>query len=103
MPIDVSGMHSGFHTVYLCLGEGQEQTLQSFVFYKPKQAIATNSYKCWVDQDFTNLQNGTVGSGFVIDVSSLQEGFHTLYINIGEGEEEASYSVTFSESISLIQ
>ena len=83
--LDVSSMSEGFHTVYVRIGEDTKEQVQSFIFYKPAIPSSTDIYQCWFDQNHSNMQSGMVGSGFSLDVSSLSEGFHTVYVRIGEG------------------
>ena len=93
--IDVSALLAGFHTVYIRISHGTEEQLQSFIFYKPIFPSGTATYQCWFDQNYVSPQSGTIGTGFSIDVSALQSGFHTMYTRIGENTKAQLQSFIF--------
>ena len=98
--IDVSQLNSGFHTLYLHVQDssGIWSIPRSYLFYRFKNANDTNTLKycCWYDQNRNTQLIGDIGDGhLLLDVSSLEEGFHTLSMQIGTGYSSRLQSVLF--------
>ena len=93
--LDASTLLPGFHTAYIRISHEAKEQLQSFIFYKPSLSSSTDVYQCWFDQNYASRQTGAVGTGFNINVSALQPGFHTLYTRIGENTKTQLQSFIF--------
>ena len=88
--LEVDSLHEGFHTLYMTLGSGTTMRLESFMFYLPPNHLQSDSntteYSYWFDQDYSHHYSGTLGDGHLLfNTGSLHEGFHTMYLTIGEG------------------
>ena len=87
--IDVADLDEGFHQINIQTREGSKAKLETYYFYKlPLQngEEFSMTYTYWFDQDYSNGQSGSVGNGnLLIDVANLDEGFHQINIQIGEG------------------
>ena len=93
--LDASTLLPGFHTAYIRISHEAKEQLQSFIFYKPSLSSSTDVYQCWFDQNYASRQTGAIGTGFNINVSALQPGFHTLYTRIGENTKTQTQSFIF--------
>jgi len=92
MLIDASTLDDGFHALYMQLGHGTSARLENFMFYTyhPLPGLGTDSfninYTYWFDEDFAHRQEGNLGNGhLMIDASTLDDGFHALYMQLGYG------------------
>ena len=80
--LDVSGLRSGMHTVHLLLESSSVTSTKSYLFMKPENYGFENlSYRYWFDQDYQSSVNDSLVDGaFLLDVSELRSGMHTLHL-----------------------
>lgn len=88
MMIDVAGLSDGFHVLYAQVGNGDvESSAQMRMFIKIPQTEGVKNLKCVCSidgkiykQEFVPSSGGLVDWAF--DVSSLDQGLHTLHIQV---------------------
>ena len=92
MLIDATALADGFHALYMQLGYGNAARLENFMFYTfhtppgLEQDSFNINYTYWFDEDYAHRQQGNLSNGnLMIDASSLAEGFHTVYMQLGYG------------------
>ncbi len=92
MLIDATALADGFHALYMQLGYGTSARLENFMFYTfhtppgLEQDSFNINYTYWFDEDYAHRQQGNLSNGnLMIDASSLAEGFHTVYMQLGYG------------------
>lgn len=81
--IDVKNLNVGLHTFYVQATDYCGTNSPTIVrdFYKTIHGFQDTKYTCWFDEDYTTAQTGTYNSDIIwLDVSELQDGFHTMYI-----------------------
>lgn len=81
--IDVKNLNVGLHTFYVQATDYCGTNSPTIVrdFYKTIHGFQDTKYTCWFDEDYTTAQTGTYNGDVIwLDVSELQDGFHTLYI-----------------------
>ena len=81
--IDVKNLNVGLHTFYVLATDYCGTNSPTIVrdFYKTMHGFQDTKYTCWFDEDYTTAQTGTYNGDIIwLDVSELQDGFHTLYI-----------------------
>lgn len=81
--IDVKNLNVGLHTFYVQATDYCGTNSPTIVrdFYKTIHGFQDTKYTCWFDEDYTTAQTGTYNGDIIwLDVSELQDGFHTLYI-----------------------
>ncbi|MBR4066007.1 MAG: dockerin type I repeat-containing protein [Bacteroidaceae bacterium] len=81
--IDVKNLNVGLHTFYVQATDYCGINSPTIVkdFYKTIHDFQDTKYTCWFDEDYTTAQTGTYNGDIIwLDVSKLQDGFHTLYI-----------------------
>lgn len=81
--IDVKNLNVGLHTFYVQATDYCGTISPTIVrdFYKTIHGFQDTKYTCWFDEDYTTAQTGTYNGDIIwLDVSELQDGFHTLYI-----------------------
>ena len=85
--LDVSGLSDGIHFVHIMLKGGDYSSTRSYMFMKmPVSPMEEWQYRCWFDWDYTTLQTGVVGgSYFLVDVSWLPIGQHTMTMQLDNG------------------
>jgi len=87
--VDVSELDEGFHSVNVQYGTGANAQLSRHFFFRVPTTAATahaTTYSCWFDEDYSTLQTGSIGNGiFMVDVSELDEGFHSVNVQYGTG------------------
>ncbi|MBR6355106.1 MAG: hypothetical protein IKS01_04925, partial [Paludibacteraceae bacterium] len=103
--LDVSALKDGFHTVNIQLGTGSTNMLKSALFYKMPLVDSTDmalTYICWFDEDYSNSTTGDIGNGnLLFDISSLDEGFHTVNLQFGKGRAAMLQSYLFYKVIEV--
>ncbi len=103
--IDATGISKGLHTLNLQLNAGSLTQLQSYMFYRMPildTGTAQMVYRCWFDQDYTSLQQGSIGNGhLLIETASLSDGLHTLNIELGSGSMARLNSHLFMKMASI--
>ena len=100
LSIDVSQVNSGFHTLYMHIQDssGRWSTPRSYLFYRYKNNEDSNTLKYiyWFDQNRNTYRIDSIGNGhLLLDVSSLDVGFHTLNMQIGTGSSTLMRSYLF--------
>mgnify|MGYP002522717562 CR=1 FL=1 len=100
MLLEVGNLKDGLHTMNMQIGNGLAAELHSYLFYKVSASdsigFANIAYTCWIDENHTALQTGTLGDGnILLDVSNLQDGLHTMNIQIGDGLVAELHSYLF--------
>lgn len=97
--LDVGHISTGFHTINMQFGSGSSATLKSFLFYKSATQPAANetmAYTMWIDQDIENKRTGTFrNEHLILDLGTISTGFHTLYMQFGEGSDATLKSTCF--------
>ena len=85
--LDVSGLSDGIHFVHIMLKGGDYSSTRSYMFMKmPVSPMEEWQFRCWFDWDYTTLQTGVVGgSFFLVDVSWLPIGQHTMTMQLNNG------------------
>lgn len=90
--INVSDIEDGMHTINVMLEGNALTSTQSYIFLKvptfQNDTLNMNNllYHCWFDQDYDDHQTDSLGNGqFLLDVSDLQDGIHTVNIML-EGD-----------------
>lgn len=87
--VEVSQLSDGLHTLNILIGSGASAEVHSYLFYKVSYSGPTGlsmDYTYWFDQNHASQQNGALTNGITLmDVSQLQDGLHTLNIQIGSG------------------
>lgn len=81
--IDVKNLNVGLHTFYVQATDYCGTNSPTIVrdFYKTIHGFQDTKYTCWFDEDYTTAQTGIYDGDIIwLDVSKLQDGFHTLYI-----------------------
>ena len=104
--IDATGISIGLHTLNLQLNAGSLTQLQSYMFYRMPildTGTAQMVYRCWFDQDYTSLQQGSIGNGhLLIETASLSDGLHTLNLELGSGRTAQLSSHLFMKMPSMV-
>lgn len=97
--LDVGHISTGFHTINMQFGSGSSATLKSFLFYKSATQPAANetmAYTMWIDQDIENKRTGIFrNEHLILDLGTISTGFHTLYMQFGEGSDATLKSTCF--------
>jgi len=97
--IDVGQLSEGIHTLQIHVRDTSMKWTapQSYLFMKSPNTSSENvTYHCWFDYDFSSLQTDSIGNGyFLLDVSNLSEGMHTLNIMLKTGRYTAPESYMF--------
>jgi len=100
--IDVSALEEGFHTLHYQVIDSKGETSPSRTkpfFRIPSADEVFKDYtiakvRYWFDKDYTPREVAYVGGTSTIDVSALEEGFHTLHYQVIDSKGEASPSRT---------
>ena len=98
--LDVADISSGFHSLNIQLGTGAQAQITRYMFFKtetaPTEPTGPIVYTCWFDNDYEHRQTGTLVDGmFMLDVSTLSDSNHTLFVQMGEGENAQLISHIF--------
>lgn len=92
--IDVSPLADGLHTLHYVLfgNDGTAYSIKTETFIKMEgilpddiigTSVAAKSFAYWFDEDISSLQTTDDLSGiYVLDVSSLSDGLHTLHYHV---------------------
>ncbi len=87
--LNVDSLSEGFHSVNVQFGTDSSAQIQRHLFYRATTIANSEhatTYSCWFDEDYSTLQTGDMGSGiFMLDVSTLSEGFHSVNVQYGTG------------------
>lgn len=87
--LNVDNLSEGFHSVNVQFGTDSSAQIQRHLFYRATtiaNSVHATTYSCWFDEDYSTLQTGEIGTGiFMLDVSTLSEGFHTVNVQYGTG------------------
>lgn len=80
--IDVSEINIGLHTLYIqAVYEDMSSTPLVHNFYRAPIGSQETTYTFWFDEDISTAQKGLLGDDIIwLDVTGLNDGFHTLYI-----------------------
>ncbi|MBP3788608.1 MAG: hypothetical protein J6I52_03220 [Prevotella sp.] len=100
--IDVSALEEGFHTMHYQVidSKGESSPSHTVSFYRiPSENEQFKDYtiakvRYWFDKDYTPREVAYVGGTSAIDVSALEEGFHTMHYQVIDSKGEASPSRT---------
>ena len=93
--LDVDTLSEGIHTLNVMLGGNAPQ---SYMFMKVavQDPSAEMQYRCWFDDDSSNIQTGSVGMGiFELEVGGLSNGVHTVHIHLDNGKSSVTQSYVF--------
>ena len=97
--LGVASLGDGFHTLNLQIGAGDAIMLKSALFYKMPMQDSSDlalTYVCWFDQDYEGRTSGDITGGtLLMDVDSLEDGFHTVNLQFGGGLGAALESFLF--------
>ena len=100
--IDVSAQEEGFHTLHYQVidSKGEASPSRTAPFFRiPSVEEQFKDYtiqkvRYWFDKDYTPREVAYVSGTSAIDVSALEEGFHTLHYQVIDSKGEASPSRT---------
>ena len=104
--LDVSELSDGIHTLNVMLEGNMLSSPQSYMFMKmteiggglPEMG-SDISYHFWFDEDYDNVQTGSLGDGvFMLDVSELSDGIHTLNVMLEGNMYSSPLTFTFAKS-----
>ena len=97
--LDVATLDAGLHTLHVMLKGSEYSASQSYIFLKPELTgfDAENwVYHCWFDEDYAHRETDSLGNGnFLLDVSDLEEGLHTLNVILQGNSLTATQSYMF--------
>ena len=103
--IDVNALPSGFHTLHFQVidNHGTTSAVHFSTFFIPERSVETTfegyapkTMRYWFDKDYTSATELPFTSGTTaIDITALQEGFHTLYYQVLD-DKGATSPVRFS-------
>ena len=97
--LDVATLDAGLHTLHVMLKGCEYTASQSYIFLKPELTgfDAENwVYHCWFDEDYAHRETDSLGNGnFLLDVSDLEEGLHTLNVILQGNSLTATQSYMF--------
>ena len=102
--IDVSSLEEGFHTLHYQVidSKGETSPTRTVSFFRiPSEDEQFKDYviqtvRYWFDKDYTPKETAYVSGTSAIDVSSLEEGFHTLHYQVIDSKGETSPTRTVS-------
>ena len=102
--IDVSSLEEGFHTLHYQVidSKGESSPSRTSSFFRLQATDETfkdytiKSVRYWFDKDYTPREVAYVSGTSTIDVSSLDEGFHTLHYQVIDTKGESSPTRTSS-------
>ena len=102
--IDVSALEEGFHTLHYLVIDSQGETSPSRTssFFRLQSTneqfkdYTISKVRYWFDKDYTPHETAYVSGTSSIDVSSLEEGFHTLHYQVIDSKGESSPTRTSS-------
>ena len=80
--IDVSQLADGIHSLHYYMTDTTSTPVRGYLFHK-SSTVPTSElrYNYWFDNHQNNMQSGTLGNGtFLLDVSGLGTGVHTLHL-----------------------
>lgn len=100
--IDVSALEDGFHTLHYQVidSKGEASPSRTSSFFRVQSVdeqfkdYTIQKVRYWFDKDYTPLEVAYIGGTSAIDVSALEEGFHTLHYQVIDSKGEASPSRT---------
>lgn len=103
IPINISALSKGFHTIYLRSKDdaGTWSLTNRWIFVKDIAAVNANKFEYFVDTDpgFGNATNVTITPGnnisnlaIPVDISALSKGFHTIYLR--SKDDAGNWSLT---------
>ena len=96
--LNVDNLSVGLHTLHLQIMDTALvwNPSQTFMFYKTENASENLRYHCWFDQDISTMQSESIGnSSLLLDVSTLEEGLHTINIALQSDELSVTNSYMF--------
>ena len=102
--IDVSALEEGFHTLHYQVidSHGESSPSRTVSFFRLQTTDETfkdytiKSVRYWFDKDYTPREVTYTSGTSCIDVSALEEGFHTLHYQVIDSNGESSPSRTSS-------
>jgi len=102
--LDVSQLEEGFHTLHYQIldSRGGASPARTAPFYRIQASDETfkdytiKSVRYWFDKDYTPREVAYTSGVSNIDVSALEEGFHTLHYQVIDSKGESSPSRTSS-------
>ncbi len=97
--LDVATLDAGLHTLHVMLKGSEYSASQSYIFLKPELTGFDAEkwvYHCWFDEDYAHRETDSLGNGnFLLDVSDLEEGLHTLNVILQGNSLTATQSYMF--------
>ena len=81
--IDVGLLSEGFHKFHLQIADTAMKwsSPQSYLFFKTADTLQDLTCHYWFDQNHAQMQNLTLGNGYLLlDVSDLENGLHTVNV-----------------------
>ncbi len=90
--IDVTGLNEGIHFLHLLAvnPEDNKTSVTRTVLFWKLPSLASRKYKMWFDDDYANAKvYSQTGQPVELDVAALDEGFHSLNIQV-EGDVNSS-------------
>ena len=103
--LDVQDLDEGIHTVSVMVEGNSFSVPQSYMFIKLADTLTGGSgnaaltYHCWFDQDYSTVQEGSLGNGHILlDIQDLDEGIHIVHIIIEGNIYGVPMSYTFEKA-----
>lgn len=97
--LDIGSLADGLHTLHIHVMDTSMKwsAPQNYLFLKTTYTQQENCvYHCWFDEDFANKQTDSLGNGsFLMDVSGIEEGLHTLNVILQGSSLTATQSYLF--------
>ncbi|MBO6027072.1 MAG: T9SS type A sorting domain-containing protein [Bacteroidales bacterium] len=100
--LNVLGLEDGMHTVHVLVEGSTLTSTQSYLFMKVAPFAADSvdmshlAHRCWFDEDFEHQQIDSLGNGhFLLDVSELEDGLHTVHVMLEGSTLTATQSYMF--------
>ena len=103
--LDVADLNEGLHTMNIMLEADHLTSAKSYLFIKDIVYGSDTTgmggvltYQFWIDQDYSTLQTGLFGDGnFLLDVTDLELGEHTLHVMLEGNDLTAAKTFEFTK------
>lgn len=96
--VDVSPLDDGLHTIYYLTvdAKGNVSSPVSRTFVKVPQTDSRGIYRCWFDNRNETMVSGPLTGDLIwLDVSALDDGLHTLFVQAEKGTDSPTLTCQF--------
>lgn len=103
--VDVSMLDNGLHTIHYIPVDAKGNTASpvSRTFLKIAEKGEELTYRCWFDNKNDSIFTGTITDNlFWLDVSSLEDGLHTLHVQVLNHLESSPLTYQFLKTPQII-